>query len=569
MAIHPYFRRRFLTKGRLATRYMFLSMLVALVPLLGLSILYDAYFADLVAQVSSKQVTAKLAATQNGMRNLIRDWAFELEELADQLDDPALFRPGAAPALSDDLENLLRLYVDSADVYGVVFYDSRGTGLWSFPADLTLPDTVRTLPRISVEQADVLGPSLPSYARPGWLIVRRAVAPRAGEVRSPGMLGMVFRFASLSETMRDLVLPGIQRPLLEVPDGRLYDPVGQLSTFAGKAAFETEILPGWRLHLRRERLAVTAPSMSMRYWLVLLVAGIIVAIVWIYSRVSARLNRQIDGLVERVEKVARGDLETPIRAEGRGEIRRVAVAFENMRRQLKKLIHSTLDFERRAVLGQLAAGIAHEIRNPLATIKTTIDALARQEADPERAELMGMVKDEIDRTGGVIQHMLDYARPSEPTACGVAVAELFEGVAVLLHAAARPAGVRIVTDPGADLRVWADPAHLRQVLMNLVLNSLEAMAAHGGEIRLEARRGDRRVILSVTDEGSGIADDDLARVTEPFFTTKETGTGLGLAICARLVTANGGRLRIENRKRRGCCVRLDLPAMQDDWGGRS
>jgi two-component system, NtrC family, sensor histidine kinase PilS len=238
--------------------------------------------------------------------------------------------------------------------------------------------------------------------------------------------------------------------------------------------------------------------------------------------------------------------------------------------------------ERLAATGQLAANMAHEIRNPLAAISGSLEMLRDNDRRPrgteERRRLMDIALREVERLDHLIADFLDFARPAagEPTPLAVAVAveEL-----VKMFETSYPGVELAVTVPG-DCVALADPRQLRQVLWNLLLNALQALPAGGGRIGIAARRvvdapqesgprgrnasdeGGHYVEIAISDTGVGIAPEVLERVFEPFFTTKRAGSGLGLPTVHRVVENHGGSLSIESQLGRGTTVRVRLPAAE-------
>lgn len=224
---------------------------------------------------------------------------------------------------------------------------------------------------------------------------------------------------------------------------------------------------------------------------------------------------------------------------------------------------------RLAALGTMAAGLAHEIRNPLAGIKGAAQYL-QAAREGEDAEMVRVIVDEVDRLNMVVTQFLDYARPFQLDVADLDVPALLGHVVSVLDAQGTPSSVRIVVDPAPDLPpVRADAFKLKQVLLNLAQNALQAMKG-GGTLTLRARPGRLRdpkardaaaVEISVEDTGVGIPPEDLDKLFVPFFTTRHDGTGLGLAISRRLVVAHGGELDVSSAVGRGSIftVRLPLP----------
>jgi two-component system sensor histidine kinase PilS (NtrC family) len=244
--------------------------------------------------------------------------------------------------------------------------------------------------------------------------------------------------------------------------------------------------------------------------------------------------------------------------------------------------------ERLAATGQLAANMAHEIRNPLAAISGSLEMLRDREgrgAEPrqggdadERQRLMGIALREVERLDHLIADFLEYARPAAAEPAPLPLAPVIEEVVKMLEASCAPA-VALESDVPADCAVRADPRQLRQVLWNLLLNALQALPG-GGRVAITARRvaeppqeagpqrrnavdeGGQAVEIAISDTGVGIAPEVLERVFEPFFTTKRAGSGLGLPTVHRVVENHGGSLSLESRPGVGTTIRVRLPAAE-------
>ncbi|MDH3197144.1 MAG: ATP-binding protein [Candidatus Krumholzibacteria bacterium] len=216
--------------------------------------------------------------------------------------------------------------------------------------------------------------------------------------------------------------------------------------------------------------------------------------------------------------------------------------------------------DRLAAVGELAAGIAHELRNPLASISGSIEVLAGElELGGEERRLMELVMRESDRLDHIISDFLEYARLRPPSRARIAIDACLEEVLVLLKNNAKSEGVNIqFTRRGKLPAVRADDEQMRQVFMNLAVNSCEAM--HGGDLEIVAEPvGGDWVRLAFRDTGPGILPEHAARLFEPFFTTKEGGTGLGLALANRIVEAHGGSIEYHRRESGGAEFVIMLP----------
>lgn len=223
--------------------------------------------------------------------------------------------------------------------------------------------------------------------------------------------------------------------------------------------------------------------------------------------------------------------------------------------------------EKLAALGTLAAGLAHEIRNPLNGAQLHVSFLKRaleaKKLEPEMIEAAGVVAEEIKRLAALVSEFLDFARPSALTKTRVVVQAIITRVVELTAGPAAAAGIALRVDaPPQHLVIVADAGKLQQVLLNVVQNAIEALMPSGtGNIVLRARRHPRHVVIEIEDDGPGLPSKD-APVFDAFFSTKPSGTGLGLAITHRIVTDHGGTVDVESRPGR-TCFRLTIPIGHD------
>jgi two-component system sensor histidine kinase HydH len=228
--------------------------------------------------------------------------------------------------------------------------------------------------------------------------------------------------------------------------------------------------------------------------------------------------------------------------------RREREAAETIARQQQALEASrreAFENEKLAAIGRLAAGIAHEVRNPLGVIRASA-AMVRDHfrAGDDAHRACGFIVEETDRLDGLIASLLAFARPTPLRLRPAALEELVARAAALADEQLRRHDARLearLAATGAELAI--DPDLIAQVLLGLVTNAAEAVP-RGGRVELRARAEADRVVLAVADDGPGVPEADRARVFEPFFTTKPGGTGLGLAMAERIVRAHGGSLRV-------------------------
>ncbi len=221
-----------------------------------------------------------------------------------------------------------------------------------------------------------------------------------------------------------------------------------------------------------------------------------------------------------------------------------------------------------ATLGQLAAGLAHEIKNPLAGIHGALEILREDAAaDEDNAELYDEMISELDRVNDTLQSLLGSARPTPVRLARVDLSGLLQEVHRLIEPGLRRKNVRLETDIAAGpLDAQVDSTKMRQVLINLIQNAAEAMDGEGGTVIIRASglpQGVGGIILAVQDDGPGIPESQQKKIFDPFFTTKFTGTGLGLAIARNLIEQQGGSLELESSSNEGSTFYILLPSTEN------
>lgn len=235
---------------------------------------------------------------------------------------------------------------------------------------------------------------------------------------------------------------------------------------------------------------------------------------------------------------------------------------ERVKRQLQDSEELLRRSDQLSVAGQLAAGLAHEIRNPLTALKGFAQLLQRASGPRER-HYVDIMQDELLRIERITNELLLLAKPHAVTHTRVDLAQLLNEASELLLGQALLHNVRMTVDVNPVPPVQGDPSQLKQVLINVMKNAIEAMAA-GGELRILLFVAQSQVHVSVQDEGGGMTADAVKRLGEPFFTTKTDGTGLGLMVCRRILADHGGALHVFSELGKGTCVELCLPCLQDD-----
>lgn len=213
--------------------------------------------------------------------------------------------------------------------------------------------------------------------------------------------------------------------------------------------------------------------------------------------------------------------------------------------------------EKLSLIGELAAGIAHEIRNPLTSLRGFIQLFKSGVIDDKSMHYEIMIS-EIDRINGIVSELLLLAKPSPETVEFRSMAKELSQVITLLEAESNLFNVAIRRDFEDNLPFIRCQINMRQVFINLLKNSIEAMPK-GGEITVQLKRIEDNICIRFIDQGCGISQEQLSRLGQPFFTTKETGTGLGMMISQRIIQTHGGTMQIESQEGKGTTVEIWLP----------
>ncbi len=293
------------------------------------------------------------------------------------------------------------------------------------------------------------------------------------------------------------------------------------------------------------------------------------------------VDRRVTRLANAMARVETGDLAVPAIPGGPDELGQLTESFNTMVDRLRaardeiEVYHRQrlARAERLATLGQVAASLAHEIRNPLAGIAGAVGVMADELADTDpRKEIMGEILSQIRRLTKTVQDLLTFARPATPMLASCDLHQVLDRVLLLLAEDPVAKRIRLVRNYAPDLpRLEADDKQLGQVFLNLLLNAAQAMhgdgqitittrldGAHGVEGEATASDGGHTIEVSFADTGPGIPPAILPELFKPFFTTKARGTGLGLAISRRMIEDHGGWIRVESPPRQGATFRVGL-----------
>jgi signal transduction histidine kinase len=216
--------------------------------------------------------------------------------------------------------------------------------------------------------------------------------------------------------------------------------------------------------------------------------------------------------------------------------------------------------ERLAALGQMVAGVSHEIKNPLGIIQSTAELLnGMNQADEKQKRLSLVIKEESIRLNNIVTEFLDFARPYELNIQECRLDEIIKKNILFLEQELDKKGIKVKDNfEGRDLTIHADPERLYRVFMNLVINSIHAIK-DSGEINISVDEEKNGYIVKIKDTGAGISKENLKKIFNPFFTTKEKGSGLGLSIVRNIIEGHEGTISIESDEGAGTQVAIFLP----------
>jgi signal transduction histidine kinase len=283
-----------------------------------------------------------------------------------------------------------------------------------------------------------------------------------------------------------------------------------------------------------------------------------------------RFTRPIANLSNAAREVAAGNLSVRVPdREGYDEMGQLARNFNEMAGELEKTreLESQLQqAEKSAVIGRLGSAIAHEIRNPLNYINLTLDHLRSKfaPAEPESRtkfiKLTSQLKDEVARINQQISDFLNYSRPANVDLRPIDAREVIENSLRIVEAQAAENEIKVAVVEHEDVpQVLGDPEFLRSVFNNLFINAVQAMGSDAGNLSVKISPDGEYVRIEVSDTGLGISAENLTKVFEPYFSTKETGTGLGLAIVQKIVDVHNGTIDVESAEGEGTRFTVRLP----------
>jgi len=312
--------------------------------------------------------------------------------------------------------------------------------------------------------------------------------------------------------------------------------------------------------------AAVAPVSRVSRTLGIALASVLVAGLAVAVALAQRLSGPIRELTEATRELAQTGEPRPVAVRTRDEIGELAVAFNAMSADLTRARDDLLGAAKFAFVGELAAGMAHEIRTPLGIVRSSAQILGRSlpAGDARSAELVEMIVSEVDRLERVVAGLLELARPHQPELAPVFLAPLLSRALDFVTTQASERGIAVRRDfSRQDRPAVCDPEQIYQVALNLVVNALQNVP-RGGSVTVRTISAGDRVGFEVSDDGPGIPRELHDRIFAPFFTRRPGGTGLGLALVQRIVQNHRGSVVVDSDVGRGATFRVELPAAGED-----
>ena len=350
------------------------------------------------------------------------------------------------------------------------------------------------------------------------------------------------------------------KPYLENPDGTS---VIRDITLDGKPykVFYLPLKVGRFYCLLRPMEAIAEAKRTLT-WYMLGIAVLVTGLVALISHLIGRnLTNPIKVLVDSTTRVATGNLDEQCELKTHDEIGDLAAAFNQMTRDLKQSSDQLIQAERLATAGKMSASFAHEIRNPLSSMRMLAQMLMQKPemSEEQHQQSLRYILEEIERIDTIVKGLMDFARPAALALTQQPLTPVLQAVLALMAANLAHHKIQLVLDLLPETpEIQFDSDKLKQAFMNVVLNAMEAMP-QGGVLKVSTTIDEDRVGIKVVDSGVGISAEDLAHLFEPFFTKKTRGTGLGLANVKRIFEEHGGNVEIESTLGEGTKVSLWLP----------
>ncbi len=267
-----------------------------------------------------------------------------------------------------------------------------------------------------------------------------------------------------------------------------------------------------------------------------------------------------------VKRVGDGEVGVEVPVVGHGEIRELSLSFNKMSVKLKDLIaeiksaqEHLVKTEKLYAIGELSAGIAHEIKNPLTPIKMLMNT-AKEKKTPLTSKDIDIIEEEISRIDNIVKEFLAFARPDKAEKKKIKINDVLKEVITITRPKMEQSAISLVekySEPHSEITGNHDA--LKQIFLNIILNAIQAMDGHGGTITVKTLTENGNLQVVINDNGIGIPEEDLKKIFDPFFTTKKEGTGMGLALTHNIITDHSGKIDIDSTPGMGTTVKVILP----------
>jgi signal transduction histidine kinase len=319
-----------------------------------------------------------------------------------------------------------------------------------------------------------------------------------------------------------------------------------------------------RICITKEFLYRTLANVKQKLYL--LVAAVIFVGILLGLWLARKILRPVLILNKGVKRIGDGEVGVEIPVVGEGEIKELALSFNKMSGKLKELIDdikaaqgNLVRTEKLYAIGEFSAGVAHEIRNPLSSIKMLIQALESKK-QAISSKNFAIIQGEIDRIDRIIKGFLAFTRPEKTEKKDVNINDVLKEVITLTRPKMEQSAIHLKENLSFDLpTIKGNNDSLKQVFINLVLNAIQAMDEEGGTLSIETATYNGNLSTIIKDTGVGIPEKNLKTIFDPFFTTKDDGTGMGLALTYNIVNSHSGKIDIKSTPKIGTTIKVELP----------
>ncbi len=381
-------------------------------------------------------------------------------------------------------------------------------------------------------------------------------------------------------------LSGEREPFLINKDGRMYasklTPIKNHRPCYRCHGSEKDVLGVMDIELSLEAMYASIEEFKMRHFRNGIIGFVLVILAFVII-ITFLIDRPIHRMISTIKRIEDGDLSARMHINKKDELGLLAKSFNSMVESLEKAKKELEEYHRQqldraarlASIGEVASGIAHEIRNPLTSISCAIQVLQSEMKDDAKGKkVIYEIQNQIKRLDSSIKDLLNYARPAPPLFELSNIKDVIEKASFFVSAEAKKCNVNIEIDKRDDIpEVMIDPNQMQQVFMNIMINAIQAMPS-GGSLRISMKmerpeeipdgikekiKGERVLVISFKDTGEGIHPDDIKDIFEPFFTKKSKGSGLGLSISLRIIRDHGGEITCTSAINKGTEFCIYLP----------